>query len=155
MWIKCLPIGILLSSIILFLCGCGETAGSDDTRHTTNYIYYNETDVTVVFEYHYTVEENGAQVEKTENKVITAGESLTEQMIVPGKRTVILVGCNSVRMIFNDAKELWYYNSMEKDKTGNVFNLDNYTHTISSKTEETYTYAITREIYDLASEIEE
>lgn len=143
----------ILSCAALFFCSCDEKPGSDDTRHTTNYIYTNETGASLALDYHYSVEENGIAVAKTKTENIAAGKSITETMVIPGAKTLILIDCDSLRIVFNEAKELWYYRTKETDKKGNPFLTENYAITPKSETETDCNYKFDQEVFELASEI--
>jgi hypothetical protein len=148
-----LLIGILYSIIIVFY-SCNDDTGSNDTTHITNFIYNNETDVPVTVEYHYTIQNDENSDEKLKLEVIEAGGTLKEQMIIPGMKSVILIDCNSIRIIFNDKKEVWYYQDKYATQQDSPFQIENYEITRISKEEVNCTYKINQKIFDLATDIE-
>lgn len=152
MWTKYFLTGIV-SSFALILASCGGGKTIIDGGTAISHCYENELDIPVKAEYHWIEYSEFGAENKTKTKTIEAGKSLIETISVMGAHECTIMECESFRFIFDDAKELWYYRGT--DKTGSVFDINNYTHVQNSKPWRTYYYAISQEIYGLASDIEE
>ena len=157
MWMKYLIIGILSSAVCL-LSSCGENGATVEYGGETCYVYENQLDMPVRIEYHWTEWTRTETVQmKPEHKSRTAdvksGESQIDIISTFSYRAVIIPLCDSVRLVFNNAKELWYFREKETDKQCNVFVLDNYTYTKGAHQNRSYHYKISQEIYNLATEI--
>lgn len=147
MWTKYLIIGILSSSVIIF-SSCYENVTGEPIS-ATRYVYENKLDIPVEIEYHWTESE----IETAKTVIVNVGQSHIDIASTVGPHEIMIIECDSVRFIFNDLKELWYFSNKEADRKGNVFEISNYAHKKDSEREETYLYEISQEIYNLASEI--
>lgn len=98
-------------------------------------------------EYHWKENVNSVPTDKTKIITIEKGHSLKETFYLNDPHEVIILECSSVRLIFNDTKELWYYSDKEEDKAGYIFNLKYYNYKKDSGLEENiYLYYITGNI---------
>lgn len=148
MWTKYFRFGLISLLLPLFV-NCDRHT-TNEGRGIQNYIYSNKLSESVTIVGYFSNEgtpgfrtidiANGDLFKESPSY----GSSLNERP---------LYECDSVRMVFGTAKELWYYKSKELTKKGNILVLDNYIIDKVSETETNYNYQINQSIYDLATDI--
>lgn len=134
-----------LYSLLFLLIGCEDIV---DTICTDTYVYNNKTDVVVRFE----VYENK---ECLKTWTVESGQSLEQVYIHAGgsnKQGVIVAESEIVRVIFDDAKEVWF-NKSNLSVPYNIYNPGNYQTTHVERLHTRYEFDISEAMMNAATAI--